>query len=239
MPKNYVFFFLLIATQSALAQKRVLISGIVTVEGASKKPINVINYNTKLVVTPKPDGQFEIWARKDDLLIFMLDDYLDQQIMVSEHELKNKISILLKKKPVELDEVDITKNPLAAIKVTQGNLDEIKLQKQASTPVVQGVYTGEIVNGVDFIRMGKGLVNLFKKKDGDKKKTPPIVFKEYIAANYNDSFFIDKLQLQPDQVFAFIDYCNADPRANNVIQSNNTLTILEFLIAKSEVFKKL
>lgn len=231
--------FFLIALQAVFSQKRTQVWGIVTTEGKASKTISVINYQTKTEVTPKPDGRFEIRAKKDDLLVFMLEGYLDQQITVGDHELKNGITVLLKAQPIELQEVQIGQTPLRAFKISQAELDEIKLLKDAKRPVVQGVYTGETVNGVDFIRMGKGIINFFRKKEADKKPRPTVNFREYLQDNISDGFYTKTLKLQPDQVYAFIDYCNDDPQSKIVVQNNNPMAIIDFLITKSQAFKKL
>lgn len=239
MQRNLLLCLLIVTLHPLCAQRRILVSGTVTTDGSTKKPISVINYQTKLIVNPKANGQFEIWAKKDDLLIFMLDDYLDQQLTVGDEELKGKINIVLKPKPIELDEVKIDAKPLKAFKVSQAELDEIKLKKDAQKPVVQGVYTGETVNGMDFVRMAKGLVNLFRKKDNGKKPKPVVDFKEYLNANIKEDFYTKTLGLDPERISGFIDYCNNDPQAKTVAQNENPMVLIDFLINKSTAFKKL
>lgn len=201
--------------------------------------MDVINTRTKLFSTSS-NGTFTILAKEDDALFFVSKNHIDKTIIIGSGDFNSKLSIELVEKPIELEEVKITTTRETKITISQKDLDMVKLEKDANKIVVQGVYTGETANGVDFRRMAKGISNFFKKNDEDKLPPKPvIVFKDFIAKHYPESFFIDKLDLNQDQIYAFIDYCNSDPKAAVIVQENNVLATMEFLMKKAEIFKKL
>lgn len=196
---------------------------------------------TKKAATTDRNGSFTISANVNDELYIISKEYIDLKMVLTQNDFDtNNLIIHLSKKPVELEEVKITKKPLSGFKVSQADIDIIKLEKQITRPVNQSVYTGEIVNGIDFVRIGKHIIKLFQKKDEDKKPPKPkIVFKEYLKDNFQDAFYTKTLGLNKEQIFAFIEFCDADPNAKTIVQNNNSLEVMDFLIAKGKAFKKL
>lgn len=194
---------------------------------------------TKKVATTDHNGFFTIWAKVNDELYIISKEYIDRKIVVTQNDFEtNNLIIHLSKKPIELEEVKIIKNPLAGYKVSQGEMDLIKLEKQLSRPVNSSVYTGEIANGIDFIRIGKGIAKLFKNKD-IKPPKPQIVFKDYVKDNFQEDFYIKTLELKPDEIFRFLEFCEADPKAKTIVNSDNKMAVMEFLLTKNKAFKKL
>lgn len=201
--------------------------------------IDVINMNTKKTAQTNKEGKFSIAARPGEELFFISKDLQDRRIVLKHADFKAAYTVQLEEKPIELDEVKVSQSPIAGYKVSQAELDNVKLEKQLSRPTNSAVYTGETVNGVDFARIGRDIIKFFKKRNADKTPATKIVFKEYVADNFQDSFFTEKLGLQPEQVAPFMEYCQADPKAETVAQNNNILVMMDFLITKSEAYKKL
>lgn len=186
------------------------------------------------------NGYFTIWAKVNDELYIISKEHIDRKIVVTQKDFDNTLIIQLSEKPIELKEVKIEAKPLGGYKVSQADIDMIKLEKQITRPVNQSVYTGEIVNGMDFIRIGKGIINLFKKKEEySKPKQPKMAFKEYVESNFDSTFFSKTLAIKPDDIFRFMEFCDADPIAKTIADDKNKLTVMDYLIAKSKAFKKL
>jgi hypothetical protein len=144
-------------------------------------------------------------------------------------------------KPIPLEEVEIQQ--IKKIKVAAVSYNDIKMtqiQKDAARPKVEGVYTGEMINGVDFVQIGKMIGKLFKGKNLKKDTTEEAKgFKEYALANFNPSFFSKTLKLKSEETIRFLEYCESDPKSKTAIESNDELTILEFLLTKKGEFNKL
>jgi len=216
------------------------LSGKVVTGETALAGIDIVNINSKKMTKTDSNGNFTILAKSNDELLIISKEYTDQTIVVSQTDLdKNNLLVRLEEKPIELKEVAITKSPSVKYKVSQGDLDKVKLEKQANTPKVVGVYDGSIENGVDFIRLGKGIVNLFKKKEDTEKTPPPPSFKEYMAANFSSDFYTQKLKIQPDDVYLFVAFCEADPQSKVAAAEQDPLKTTEFLLSKKEEFKKL
>ena len=224
------------------SQTEKLIHGKVTSGEISLKNIDIVNMNSKTTTTTDSDGNFNILAKVDDDLFIISKEYIDLKITLTQKKFdKNNLIIPLEKKPIEIDEVTITNIPSMKIEVTQASMDQIKLAKQASRPKVPNVYTGEIENGMDFIRIGKDIIGLFKNKEKAKpKKTlPTIEFKDYIHATFNEDFFIKKLKLNSDEIGLFLSFCEVDPKTKSIVEHQDEFETIDFLISKKEAFKKL
>lgn len=223
------------------SQNEQLVSGKVSYQNSYQKNIDVINFTTKKATHTNDLGAFTIEAKLNDILIFMSEDFVDQKYKLTQEDFEKKILVItLIEKPIPLEEVEITQ--VKAIKLASVSYSDAKIakiQKDAAKPKVLDVYTGEMVNGVDFIQIGKMIGKLFKSNKPKEVKTEPIGFKEYAKANFNESFFSKTLKLKPDETQRFLEYCEADPQSKTSIASNDELTMLEFLLTKKAGFDKL
>jgi hypothetical protein len=234
---NFCLFFTCFFTFS---QNEKRLNGKVICQEKPLVSINVVNLNTKKVASTNINGLFVIEAKENDELYIISKEYIDRKIVITDSIIKNGLRIELSQKPIELKEVAITQKPLNGYKVTNAEIDAIKFEKEITRPRNQSVYTGEIDKGMDFVRIAKGIGKLFKNKDREANPTrSTMVFKEYIAAHFQNEFFTNQLGLQHNQIYIFIEFCDADSRSNRLVQEENELQITEFLIEKSEQFKKL
>ena len=124
--------------------------------------------------------------------------------------------------------------------ISYNDIQITKIEKEATRPKNKDVYTGEIANGMDFMQIGKMIGKLFKSKNPENKKAQETMnFKDYAKANFNESFFTKTLKLKPDETSRFLEYCQTDPKSKTVIEKNDELAILEFLLAKKVEFDTL
>ncbi|WP_264520321.1 hypothetical protein [Flavobacterium sp. N1994] len=241
MSKIASLFFLLIS-YIGFSQTEQLISGKVSYQDTYQKSIDVINYTTKKITQTNALGAFSIEAKVNDVLIFMSDTFVDQKYKLTADDFNKKVLIIkMAEKPIPLEEVEIQQ--IKKIKVAAVSYNDIKMsqiQKDAAKPKVEGVYTGEMVNAVDFVQIGKMIGKLFKSKNPKKDiKEEPMGFKEYALTNFNPSFFSKTLKLKPEETSRFLEYCETDSKSKTAIQSKDELTMLEFLLTKKGEFDKL
>lgn len=239
MSKFTSLLFLLVSC-ACFSQK--LIHGKVSYQDSFQKNVDVINFDTKKMTQTNTLGEFDIEAKVNDVLVFMSEDFADQKYTLTLKDFeKSAILIKLIEKPVPLDEVEIRQ--IKAIKIDATSYNGIKmaeLERQQSNPVNKDIYTGEIPMGMDFIQIGKMVGKLFKsKKPKEKKQEQTMGFKEYAKTNFNESFFSKTLKLKPEETSRFLEFCQSDPKSKIAIESNDELTILEFLLVKKEGFDKL
>jgi hypothetical protein len=241
--KQILFFFLFILNGFfGFSQSEKLIRGKVLSGETPLSNIDIVNMNSKKSVTTDSFGNFNILAKTGDELFIISKEYVDKKtVLTQEQANQNNILIYLEKKPVVLDDVTITTMPSIKFKLTQSDIDAGKLSKQAKALKVQNVYDGTIENGVDFIRLFKGLINLFKNKDKEeiKKNIPLPSFKDYLNSHYDRHFYLNNLKLKPEEIDLFIAYCEADHRAKSLAERQDLLEMADFLFEKNEEFKKL
>ena len=217
------------------------IHGKVSYLDSDQKNIDVINFTTKKFTQTNTLGEFTIEAKTDDVLIFMSASFPDQKYTITGNDYeKGAISIKLTQEPILLKEIEITQLRAIKAEMSQTDIKTARIQKDARTPRNKEVYTGEIENGVDFIMIGKMIGKLFKsKKVKVADKGTPLSFTDYAKANFDASLFAKTLKLKPDDTYRFLCYCEADPKSKTVIEQNDELAILEFLLTKKSEFDKL
>jgi hypothetical protein len=244
MIKNYFFAFLLLFVfQSGLSQTEKLINGKVLHEQFPVEKVDVVNFSSKKVAVTNATGGFSILVKVGDELIFISKDHDIKKIVLDQKTIdKNNLLISLILKPEELKEVLITKMPSIKLSTDkayeQGKFDQLAVEKSARS-LKTGVYNGSIENGMDLMRIGGMILKLFIKEKEVVKETPQIEFKQLARNSYDEKFYHLTLKLKPDQIELFLEFCDADPKSKIVAQSNNVLTVMDFLFAKNIEFKKL
>ncbi|MGL2962334.1 hypothetical protein ACSVH2_00780 [Flavobacterium sp. RSB2_4_14] len=242
MIKQLVFCLLLFFCSSlGFSQKPKLVHGKIVSEEMALSAIDIVNINSKKITKSASDGSFSIMAKIGDELFIISKEYIDQKIVLTKQQFDQKnLIVKLEKKPIELEDVNVVKAESMKIKVSQADMDQAKLIKQQNTLKVPNVQTGEIENGVDFVRIGKDISKLLKNKDEEKTSNtaPKIGFKEYINSNFDNVFFIEELKIKAEEVNLFISYCEVDATSKSILENQNLLETTEFLLNKNEDFKK-
>jgi hypothetical protein len=244
MIKNYFFAFLLLFVfQCGFSQTEKLINGKVLHEQFPVEKVDVVNFSSKKVAVTNAAGGFSILVKVGDELIFISKNHDIKKIALNQKTIdKNNLLISLILKPEELEEVVITKIP--AIKLStdktyeQGKLDQLAIEKSARS-LKTGVYNGSIENGMNLMRIGGMILKLFIKEKEVVKEIPQIEFKQLAKSTCDEKFYLQTLKLNPDQIELFLEFCDADPKSKTVAESNNALTVMDFLLAKNIEFKKL
>jgi hypothetical protein len=241
--KQILLFILLVFNEHfGFAQSEKQLQAKVLYGKTALSGIDIVNLNSRKSTTTNKEGEFSIEGKVKDTLFIISKEYADRRIALTQElfEPENLI-FYLEQKPIALEDVEILKKSSLKIEVKQSDIDAIKLAKQANALKVVNVYDGSIENGIDFMRMGKGLRNLFKNKDKEKSKNtlPPIPFKEYLALHFDTAFYTQKLKVKPEEIDLFIAYCEVDPRAKSLAERQDILEMADFLFEKNDLFKKL
>jgi hypothetical protein len=203
--------------------------------------VELINLNTEKSAFSNNTGEFSIAAKPKDIIVFASKLYEVKRISVQPENLNNPLQIMsLIKKPEELNEVIVKKinwKHIGSDKTASNQIALDKMQSQIKNPFI---YDGSITNGMDFNKIGRLLIDLFKKdKTEVKKEIPEIKFYE-LAKNKNyQEYYSKSLNLKPQEIELFLQFCDADPKSKIVAQNNNSLVMMDFLFAKNLEFKKL
>ena len=102
-------FFLLSIMQFSFSQERELIQGKVIYRNIDVPAANVINNTSQISTITNDQGEFEIFAKEGDEIIFSSVQYIIRTVKVNAEILKNKrIIVQINQRVRELDEVVIT-----------------------------------------------------------------------------------------------------------------------------------
>lgn len=233
--KLFIALFL-VAVQTGYCQTQKLLKGKVVSENFPLEGIEVINKTNQKITTTDNHGQFSIEAKEGDLLFFFGKEYTSTSTSVNQNALDNhNFRISLSKKPIEIDEIVIEKGRSVWTKSElQKILDVQYFDDGQTSPKNRLIYDGKTY-GVDFAQIGRRILKSLKK---NKKEASTIPFKDYITAKFNQNFFLEKLELKPDEINLYLEFCEADPKSQSIIDSDDNFTVMDFLIAKKKEFKK-
>ena len=237
---KFVIFFQFFIVQISFSQTETVYKGKILCNNFPIENIEIINLNSEKSVFSNSAGEFSIVAKSEDVVVFASKLYEYKRISVQSEYLNNFIQIIsLIKKPEELKEVIVTKMKWQHIGSDKNASNQIALDKMQSQIKNPFIYDGSITNGPDLIKIGRLIIDLFKKdKTEVKKEIPEIQFYE-LAKNKNYlEYYSKSLNLKPDEIELFLQFCDADPKSKIVAQNNNSLEMMDFLFAKNLEFKK-
>lgn len=239
-----LLFLALIIFQFGFSQTERPLNGTVLNNAYPVQGVDVINLSTKNSTASDRRGLFTILVKQGDTLLFYSAKYEHRNVIVAQADLDSKgFAISLTPKGIELDEVVIEQGPLIKVKFDQVKLDQRVLERAQENPKHPHIYDGSIVNGVDFVRLGKDVIKLYKNlfKDDEERPipSPDIDFKDYVKMNVEPDYFVNTLQLAPDELELFLEFCAAAPDWKTKISGINVLRMMDLLLAKSIEFKRL
>jgi hypothetical protein len=241
MKKKLPLLFLYLVFQFGFSQTERLIQGRVLCADFPLEDIEIVNLVTEKSTISDTNGRFSISAKVEDMLVIVSEKYEYKRVFLDKEFLdKNNFTILLTRKPEQLEEVVvISKISFPHIGLNQDYADQSNLEKSANNPKPIGVYDGTLVNSPDFMRIGGMLLRLFAKPKENALKTPKTEFKKIASATCNQDFFDKTLQIKPDEIALFLEFCDADPKSKAILENTNPLKVMDFLFAKNVEFKKL
>ncbi|OUD37611.1 hypothetical protein [Flavobacterium sp. FPG59] len=245
MKSKLLAILLFVLYQSGFSQVSERLQGQVVFDKTVAIKVEVINATSKIVALTDTEGKFIITAEANDQLVFVAKNHEIKELKVTAAIIKQGfINMTLAAKAEELKEV-IVQN-MTSIKLSkdakweQAKLDQYALEKNASSLKNPGIYTGTIENGMDFIRIGKMIGSLFKKKDNNNhQKSPILPFTEAAKTQIEPEFYTDTLQLRQEEIATFLDFCNKDPKSKIIAAHQNILSLQEFMSSKILQFKSL
>jgi hypothetical protein len=224
------------------------IKGKISFNNYSIANAEIVNTKTKTITTSDGNGLFLIDVKPNETIVFIAKGYDLKSITITSKLIKeNNLVVTLVLKAEELKEVFINNQPSIKLgsdtKWEQGKLDQYTLEKNAQRLKVAGVSTHTIENGMDFVRIGKMIGRLFKKEKDSLQQSKNINssanFITIAKDSFDKHFFVETLQLKPDQIDLFLQFCEKDPKSNALLQDSNELAVMEFLLNKNIEFKKL
>ncbi len=196
--------------------------------------VEVINVSTKAVVNTNSEGFFEIKATTGNWITFYHKNYEVVKIYVdSLFDFNKSLEINLSEKSIKIEEVVVEKKQ-PFLKGLKTGMPVIPYNKPSVNFSDGTVYTP-----FDFMAIGKLIGGLFKNKDKIKLKSKePVQFRVFTAQSYSSDFLVSSLKLKPEEMEEFLNFCNFDPKSSAAVENSDKLILLQFLILKSEEYKK-
>lgn len=196
--------------------------------------VEVINSSKKEVVTTNSEGVFEIKAATGNWITFYHKDYDVVKIYIdSLFDFNKSLEVQLFQKSTKIEEVLVGKKQ-PFLKGLKTGMPVIPYNKPSVNFSDGTVYTP-----FDIIAIGKLIGGIFKNKNKVSfKPKEPVQFRTFTAQSYSTDFLINSLKLKPEEIEEFLNFCSFDPISKEAVENSDKLVLLQFLIAKSEEFKK-
>lgn len=241
MRLNFCFTISFFICQITFSQTEILHGKVFSVSLPIKN-VEVINKNQKISTTTNDLGEFALSVNLNDSLLFFKAGYNFTRLKISTDDLQdNNLIINLSVQPLELNEIVISNKKLQTVTITKEEIEEIKLNKTRPKEELQiiGYKEAVIMNGTDFIILGKQIKKLINLDPPQKKEKIKIDFIEYINNNINPDFFLKELKQKSDEKQLFLNFCDADPKSKIILEQINILTAMDYLLEKNIEFKRL
>lgn len=237
----YNILILFLISQLGFSQGGKVINGRVLCDGIPVEGVEVVNYSSKAQTKTDAYGVFQIEANVGDILVIITEKYEYKKIYLKEGDLKSDLfKITIEKKPEELDEVLVSNMSIQHVSLDQKTSVQLAIEKDFYTLKNEEVYTGAIDNGTDFVKIGQMIGGLFaKEKENPKIEKSKIEFKTLATEKVAKSYYTNNLQLKPEDVPLFLQFCDSDPKLSERMENINELALMDYLLEKSVEFKKI
>ena len=238
MLKKILFFILII--QFSYSQNRELIQGKVIYRNIDVPAANVINNTAQSSTITNDQGEFEIYAKEGDEIIFSSVQYIIRTVRVNKEILENKrIIVQINQRVRELDEIVVTPED------TQKFLDLKEEQFKGFDYVadkstkIQNVLTDnrQVVNGLNFVNIFKLLSSIVDAKSDEEKLN--IIPSEVLPYVLEENFFSGVLELESFEIIDFLSKLDSDTEMKNLILEKNQFLIIDYLLNKADTYKNL
>ena len=231
---------LLALTQFSFSQERELIQGKVIYRNINVPAANVINNTSQTSTITNDQGEFEIFAKEGDEIIFSSVQYIIRTVRVNDEILKNKrLIVQINQRVRELDEVVITPDDTDKfLDLKEEQFKGFDYIADKSTKI-ENILTDnrQVVNGLNFVNIFKLLSSLVDSKSEEEKLS--ILPSEALPLILEENFFTDILKLEFFEVNDFLLQLDLDPEIKQLIIKKNQFLLIDYLLNKSDTYKEL
>jgi hypothetical protein len=232
--------FLFLSLQFAYNQDRELIQGKVIYRNINVVAANVINNTSQNTTITDDQGEFQIYAREGDEIIFSSVQYIIRTVRITDEIIKNKrLTIQINERIRELDEVVITPdNTEKFLDLKEEEFKGFDYIADKSTRVQNNLTeTRQLKNGVDFVNIFKLLKTIIDSKSEEEKES--LLASEVIPYLFEDDFFTESLLLASSQIVDFLIYIDSRPNSVDILLEKNQFLLIDFLLNESIRYKEI
>jgi len=232
--------FLFLSLQFAYNQDRELIQGKVIYRNINVVAANVINNTSQNTTITDDLGEFQIYAREGDEIIFSSVQYIIRTVRITDEIIKNKrLTVQINERIRELDEVVITPdNTEKFLDLKEEEFKGFDYIADKSTRVQNNLTeTRQLKNGVDFVNIFKLLKTIIDSKSEEEKES--LLASEVIPYLLEDDFFTESLLLASSQIVDFLIYIDSRPNSVDILLEKNQFLLIDFLLNESIRYKEI
>ena len=237
--------------------QRVPIEGKINVPlGEEPEGIAVINSSATRATVADSEGEFSILAQVGDTLNFQSLQFQDFSVIIDQGVInERKLTVFISEAITPLAEVivspydlsgnvrvDVQKVELVPVDLptktaTEINPYEWEFRPDAQTsPENAAMRTAMIYSGANFANIFR---SIFKESDiltnvGKKEE-----LEEKVLLLYDDDFFEEHLNIKEENIYDFLHFAQNNGLTSEMLEEENELELLEFLIAQGQRFKQL
>ena len=240
--KHFYLTIFLISIQLIFSQttSRILLIGQVKCDETKVDNVIVFNVNSRSGSVVKNEGNFEINAKIRDTLVFSSINFLSKKIVLeNENFTANSFIVKLELKINNLEEVKVSNNNAKYNPIkenTQKYVDKQFFDDNSSSPKNPNVYDGQ-TPGINFVRLFKDVVKLFKKKN--PKQTDyfaNVDFTDLVLRKVKYTYFTNTLKLKDEEIRLFLVFCENDEKAKDLSRYKTNFELMDFLFNKNKEF---
>ena len=239
---------------SLSAQQTILLEGVVLNDTIEKSSLNVVNISLRKGSVTNAQGVFTIPARVNDTINISAVQYESRQFVVNKTIYdRKKISLYLVPKITQLDEVylsnieltgDIRKDVMStSLKpvVTAASLGLPQNAHPTFTPEERRLYTAQSSSG-GIVPIG-ALINAISGRTAMLKQHLAVSRLQAAVARtknkFSDTLYMKELNIPSALIEDFVYYVFEDTHAKELVDANNALGLLEFMMQKSKPYIRL
>lgn len=255
--KLLICLFLLSTTISFSQQlPREPLHGQIVADSLGVSNVSIKNSNTKKVAISDSEGNFTIYAREKDTLVFSNLSFVSKKLVLTKtdfkfHILRIKLDVFVN----SLDEVVVSPNALTGdLQKDDKNIKLFKIAPVDTKSALVQVYEADrqtspvntLMPGYVNMNWSPDLVKIIKLFSAKSKpKTleeqgiyvSEKVFSEAVKERFSDVFFTDTLKLKKEQIGLFLVYCENVPNVRELLDPKKEFELVDFLIEKSKEYK--
>ncbi len=226
----------------AMAQSdyRTWLRGKILYQNTNVVAANVVNTTTQKATISDDNGEFAIEVKMDDELVFTSLQYQIRVVTITKEILqRGRLVIDVNEKVTELDEVVVT--PEQRQKFLDLRSEEFKAfdyERDRSTRVENTLMRqGQLYNGLNFVNVFKALYRLVDNEKPDEKAYS-LLPSEVIRQLYDDTFFVDQLNIEKDKIGLFLVFCDGEIKVKELLEEKSDFEVMDFLVKTSTKFNK-
>jgi hypothetical protein len=206
-------------------------------------------------------GFFSIYAREGDTIVISSVTFDTERIVLKATDFKELISVIHLTVNVNLlDEVKVGAFKLSGNLVYDAKRIKVKPPIKADLSSIDfknleitGVKTtanlampqeADVNLGVNFIKLGKSIFQLFNSDDEFSKPKPIKTYNSHefvteMKQRFTPDFYQKTLNVEEDKISLFLEYCFSEEiNQKQLLERINSLQLIDFLVGKSIAFHK-